>query len=72
MSLRSEVHNGIDLLLFKNVGYQIGRANISLHELKVGQLGNLVKIGKTRAVVKTIVHDNLVLGILLAKKNDHM
>ena len=72
VSLRSKVHDSVNLFLLEHIVDEVRTANVSLYEFKVGvpfQVGN---VGVTGAVVELIVHDNLVLRVFLEKEDCDM
>jgi ABC-type ATPase involved in cell division len=72
MSLRSKVEDRINLFLSQDVADEIGRTDVPLDKLEIGQVFDLFQIIEARTVVKLIVDNNVVLRILLAEKNGNM
>jgi hypothetical protein len=66
------MHDSIDVLFLEDETDEIRRADVALDELEVWQVRQLVKVGKTRAVIELIVHDDVVLGVLFAQQDGNM
>ena len=69
VGLSSEMKNRINFFFTKNVAHEIRRSDISLDELKVGQILEFLQVGKAGAVVKLVIHNNFVLRVLFAEKD---
>ncbi len=67
MGLGSEVENCIDLLLPQHIAHQIRCSNITLDELVIRQALEFAQILQARAIVQTIINNDLILRILLAE-----
>jgi hypothetical protein len=70
--LSGKVQDSVDFLLFQHIADKIQGTNVSLDESEVGQLFDTVKILKASTIVQAIVDNNIVLGVLFAKKNGHV
>jgi hypothetical protein len=65
VGLRGEVHDGVDLLLRQHVIYQVRTADVSLDELVIRVVLDLVQVRQTRAVCNTITYRSNVIVVTL-------
>ena len=71
--LRSEMHDGIDLLGAEDVVDKIAGRDVALHELVVLVLADLdSNILEARAIGEAVEVDNVVLRVILHESNDDM
>jgi hypothetical protein len=48
------------------------RCNVSFDKLKIRELGNLIQVFETGAIVQFIINDYFVVGVLLAEQYSDM
>lgn len=72
MSLGGKVKDCIDFLFSQDKSHKISSGNVTLDELVIGQIIQLRKVLKARAVIQTIVHENIVLGVLITKQDGYV
>jgi len=72
MGLGSEMHDGVNIFFCHHIGNKVRTADVSLNKFEVFETRDFVKVGETRAVVKFVIDNNLVLWVLLRKENGCM
>mmetsp|Transcript_58130 Transcript_58130/g.142117 ORF Transcript_58130/g.142117 Transcript_58130/m.142117 type:complete len:100 (-) Transcript_58130:453-752(-) len=69
MSLRGEVHDGIDLFLLQDEVDKVGRGDITLNEPVVGEIRNLIQVLQTTTVIQPVIDEDVVIGVLLTQQD---